>query len=75
MIVVMKNGDKTQLYSTAHQNLLILILLSPEVLRSELVFVFEKPTPADDSRKRIFAYENQFEKKKAKLCFHHILSF
>lgn len=31
------------------------VLLSPEVVRSELVFVYEKPTPAGDSRKRIFA--------------------
>lgn len=45
-------------------DLLIPVLLSPEVLRSELVFVYEKPTPAGDSRKRIFASENQFEKRK-----------
>lgn len=31
------------------------VLLSPESLRSALVFVYEKPTPAGDSRKRIFA--------------------
>lgn len=33
------------------------VLLSPEVWRSELVFVYEKPTPAGDSRNRIFASE------------------
>lgn len=31
------------------------VLLSPASLRSELVFVYEKPTPAGDSRNRIFA--------------------
>jgi len=46
--------------------------LSPEVLRSELVFVYEKPTPAGDSRKRIFASENQFEKRK-KVVFSYIV--
>ena len=45
---------------TARQ--IVPVLLSPEFLRSELVFVYEKPTPAGDSRKRIFASE-EFRKK------------
>lgn len=34
---------------------IIPVLLSPESFRSELVFVYENPTPAGDSRNRIFA--------------------
>lgn len=31
------------------------VLLSPESFKSELVFVYENPTPAGDSKNRIFA--------------------
>ena len=34
---------------------LVPVRSSPEVLRSELVFVYEKPTPAGDSRNKMFA--------------------
>ena len=49
------------------------VLLSPAVLRSELVFEYEKPTPAGDSRKRIFASVpiNKLKKKKT-LCLKKI---
>ena len=62
-----------QLSSISKQATTLPVLWSPAVYRSDVVLEYEKPTPAGESRKSIFAtaeHKTKIKKKKKKNTSH-----
>ena len=65
-----------QLSSISKQATTLPVLWSPAVYRSDVVLEYEKPTPAGESRKSIFAtaeHKRKIKKKKKKTCEYNLL--